>query len=1024
MPGTPPPFPLPRAEKPKPVSWRAVALILAVSAIAGVLCWTLYQREVADLARRLGERETGRAEQFAFFLHSELQSTVDNLQILATGDGLQAYLSSNLPGDLDRAARRAVFFSQLHPEYDQIRYIDERGQEIMRVNRRGQVTPINQLENKADRPFFQQALALNRNDIHISAFDLNEENGRVEEPLKPVVRISTPMVDAAGRKRGIYVINVLGEHLLTRTQQSAQQLGVRLRLLNAAGYWIKAEDPAQEWGFRLPDRAGFTLARTDPELWTRLERASQGQVHGQARRAGGMFSWQRLQPFTLRQGETGRIVTEDAFLIVASEVSAEEWQALLASLNRIFFLVTPGLMLLAGGSIWFVDGRRRAARALRRSEENLAVTLHSIGDAVLATDTAGRITRMNPIAENLTGWTEAEAQGRPIAEVFNIINEETRKPGVIPVQQVLATGEIQGLANHTVLIARDGRERPIADSAAPIRDRDGHVLGVVLVFRDVTEEHAAQRALRESEVRYRTLFSSIDEGFCVIEVIFDRHGKPADLRFLEINPSFAKQTGLVNAQGRLVSEIAPELEDYWFEIYGRVAKTGESARFQNRAEPLNRTFDVFAFRFGDAKQRQVAVLFNDITRRLEAEGEIIKLNETLERRVQERTEELARAGEAVRNSEHRFRALIEHGGDSIALIDANNRILYLSPAVTNVEGYAPEELIGRSGIEHTHPDDLPLVDAVVKQLVARPGQPIPVLWRRRHKDGRWLWLEGVATNLLHDPAVGAIVTNYRDVTARKQAEAEVRQLNADLEARVRRRTSDLEVANKELESFSYSVSHDLRAPLRHIQGYVAMLARETQSLSEKGQRYLKTIADAGREMGTLIDNLLDFSRMSRTEMREGVVDPAALIQEVRTGLELATRGRNIVWRITLLPRVRGDAAMLRQVFANLLGNAVKYTRKREVAEIEIGCDGEENGRTIFYVKDNGAGFDMEYAGKLFGVFQRMHRADEFEGTGIGLANVQRIVARHGGRIWADAKLDQGATFYFTLAPVENRPPMV
>jgi light-regulated signal transduction histidine kinase (bacteriophytochrome) len=227
----------------------------------------------------------------------------------------------------------------------------------------------------------------------------------------------------------------------------------------------------------------------------------------------------------------------------------------------------------------------------------------------------------------------------------------------------------------------------------------------------------------------------------------------------------------------------------------------------------------------------------------------------------------------------------------------------------------------------------------------------------------------------------------------------------------------LHIANKELEAFSYSVSHDLRAPLRHIQGYVEMLTREIQgSLTDKGRRYLKTIADAGREMGELIDDLLAFSRMGRAEMVEHEVDLTPVVEEVRRGLELSLKGREITWKIMPLPRVRGDSAMLRQVLANLLNNAVKYSRNRPAAEIEVGCAGEEEGRTVFYVRDNGAGFDMKYADKLFGVFQRLHRAEEFEGTGIGLASVRRIVARHGGRTWAEGRLGAGATFYFSLKP--------
>ena len=246
--------------------------------------------------------------------------------------------------------------------------------------------------------------------------------------------------------------------------------------------------------------------------------------------------------------------------------------------------------------------------------------------------------------------------------------------------------------------------------------------------------------------------------------------------------------------------------------------------------------------------------------------------------------------------------------------------------------------------------------------------------------------------------------------------------SARIQVALQQRTAQLEAANGELEAFSYSVSHDLRAPLRHVQGYVEMLARDARDqLSDKSRRYLQTITDAAREMGELIDDLLAFSRMGRAEMQETAVDLAELVAEVRQGLQPAINGRDIRWKVAALPRVRCDAPMVRQVLLNLLDNAVKYTRPRPAAEIEIGCAGEEEGRIVFYVRDNGAGFDMQYAGKLFGVFQRMHRADEFEGTGIGLASVRRIITRHGGRTWAEGRVNAGATFFFTLAPAAADP---
>ncbi len=276
-----------------------------------------------------------------------------------------------------------------------------------------------------------------------------------------------------------------------------------------------------------------------------------------------------------------------------------------------------------------IMARMQTEDELRASEENLSVTFNSIGDAVLVTDTAGRVTRLNPIAERLTGWTQ-EAIGLPVADIFHIINLKTRQPAPIPVTDVLAEGVIHGLANDTVLIARDGSEHSIADSCAPIRNRAGEVIGAVLVFRDVTEEYAVQAALQASEERYRTLFESMDEGFCVVEMLYDPAGKPVDYRFVEANPAFVKETGFQQGLGKTIRELVPDHDEHWFEIYGKVARTGESIRFENPARAMQRHYDVLAFRIGGEDDQRVGILFKDITENKRVELQLIAAKEQAE----------------------------------------------------------------------------------------------------------------------------------------------------------------------------------------------------------------------------------------------------------------------------------------------------------------------------------------------------------------------------------------------------------
>jgi len=359
--------------------------------------------------------------------------------------------------------------------------------------------------------------------------------------------------------------------------------------------------------------------------------------------------------------------------------------------------------------------------------------------------------------------------------------------------------------------------------------------------------------------------------------------------------------------------------------------------------------------------------------------------------------------------EGRYRMLFEHSPLPMWVVDVETqRFLGVNEAAVQLYGHARETFLAMT------PDKLQL--PISDFLQSRAGAVIRGTFRHLKAGGEVMDIDAVGHLVMWRGRAARLVV-LNDITERKRTQQELQRLNRELEDRVRSRTAQLEAANKELEAFSYSVSHDLRAPVRHIDGFVKLLEREQPPASDKAAHYLSTIASSSHRMANLIDDLLALSRTGRTPLEVRTVQLAALVEEVIVDLRPDVARRKIEWRVGTLPAVRADASLLRVVLQNLLDNAVKYTRREPATVVEVGALRLDEGDTAIYVRDNGVGFDMRYADRLFGVFQRLHRAEDFEGTGIGLATARRVIHRHGGRIWGEGEPGRGACFYFTVESV-------
>lgn len=605
-----------------------------------------------------------------------------------------------------------------------------------------------------------------------------------------------------------------------------------------------------------------------------------------------------------------------------------------------------------------------------------------------------------------------------------VIGRLSYREVVLPSRVPLLEDRMERLIREGVLAGaeyemrrKDGSVFHALLSSAAVRDEQGRFLRSNTTVVDITQRRQAELALRENQRFLQTVTNHVPGVIAYLDAM---------LRFRFANEEHRRLYGLDPARilGLHISECLPAV--VWQEVqpWYRAALDGQAQQYEAwRTTADGEQIYIRATLLPDIYEglvQGIIVQIIDITERKRIEERVNQLNDELEMRIRERSMELL-------ESEQRFRLMADNLRDySIYFLDAQGCITDWTDSAQRMEGYSPSEMLGQHYtklLQPDNPDEASNIAAQMLRMAASRGQHELHTWQTR-KDGSRYWAHSILIALRDDSGeLRGFSKISRDMTDAKRLDDLMRNINDELENRVVERTEQLLAANKDLESFSYSVSHDLRSPLRHISSFVSLLEEHlADKVDDTTQRYLGTIGNSARHMSQLIDGLLAFSRLGRSAVNVMPVDFTMLVEAVVSQIAHDTEGRVVDWVIAPdLPVVQGDALLLREVWANLLGNAFKYTRPRERARIEVGWSVDPAVGYTFYVKDNGVGFDTKYAQKLFGVFQRLHRASEFEGTGIGLALTRRILERHGGSIWAESQQGEGSTFHFSL-PFEGCSP--
>ena len=627
-----------------------------------------------------------------------------------------------------------------------------------------------------------------------------------------------------------------------------------------------------------------------------------------------------------------------------------------------------------------LDELRERETKLRVSEEKFVKAFQSNPDFIVITRISdGLIVEANQGFEKLTGYTAAEAVGHSSVELGLWTNVEHRQEMM---RRLKAEGHVRDM--ETRLTARDGSVRQVLSSASVLElGGEPCLIGTV---RDITALKRAQEALRRSEERFAKAFNA-NPNYATVSRLEDG-------RFVAVNQGFERVTGwkAQEALGRTVTDIG---------LWADPAEREELVRRLREAGEWHG----FKVHFRKKSGEVILVEGSCVLAEIGGEQQIIGIGRDIT--------EVQRAQDALRQSEEKFAKVFHASPDGIMVLRAEDGlILDLNESFEKLLERTREETVGRT-VGDIALWARPELRARFLAEVKAKGTVSGYEFALRTKSGRLRDMT-VSTVLIDVGGTPCLISIARDVTDQRRAEEEIRNLNVDLEHRVRERTAELEEAIRELESFSYSVSHDLRSPLRAIAGYAKVIEEDyAPQIGAEGRGQLDRIISNAIRMGELIDDMLDFARIGRAELKRAPLDMDSLVREVLSELSEAGAGRRIDVRIGPMPTARADRSLIRQVWFNLLSNALKFTRQCEQAVVEAGGS-IEAGEAHFFVRDNGAGFDMAYAGKLFHVFQRLHRDTAFEGTGVGLAIVARVVQRHGGRVWAEGAPGQGATFHFTL----------